>query len=303
MKFNTLRVSIVLAAASLGFIASARDCGESRLLQYNIADGMWYDQYNNYNRFVDWMRNQDVDVAAFCEAATHWDENKKGLPRDDKRRYFPDSLSVVSSRWGHPYMITGAFQDNYPVAITSRYEPELVRPIGGDKLSHGALHAKIRGVNYVVIHLWPQRYSLQDKDKTRSDNLGDSTRINEIRHILSETIYNPDFADEKYWVMMGDFNTTSPADDAYYEKTPNYQVHNTMRATYPCDVIEKFHKGEFVPSENRNKRRIDFTYCNDAMENRLISAETLDDEFTKVASDHKPTIIVFKDCGTGCCAR
>lgn len=59
---------------------------------------------------------------------------------------------------------------------------------------------KIRGINYVVVHLWPQRYSLQDKDKSRSDNLGDTTRVREIRHILHETLLNPRFADETYWV-------------------------------------------------------------------------------------------------------
>ncbi|MDE6491516.1 MAG: hypothetical protein K2L49_10200, partial [Muribaculaceae bacterium] len=77
--------------------------------------------------------------------------------------------------------------------------------------------------------------------------------------------------------------------------------HQTMLNVYPCDVIEKIHKGQFVPSENRNKRRIYFTYCNDAMESRLVSAETIDDEFTKVASDHKPTVIVFKNGDKSCC--
>ena len=81
----------------------------------------------------------------------------------------------------------GAFQDNYPVAVTFRFRFEFVRPIGGDSLSHGARHVKTRGVNYVVVHLWPQPYSLQDKDKTRSDNPGDSTRVGAIRYILRKT--------------------------------------------------------------------------------------------------------------------
>ena len=35
-----------------------------RLMDYNIADGMWYDQYNRYDRFVAWVRTQDPDVFA-----------------------------------------------------------------------------------------------------------------------------------------------------------------------------------------------------------------------------------------------
>lgn len=266
-----------------------------RLLQYNIADGMWYDQFNNYDRFVQWMQLQYPDIAAFCETATHWDAEQRKLQRGDLSRYLPDNLSRLASRWKHPYVAVGAFQDNYPVAVTSRFRFEFVRPIGGDSLSHGALHVKIRGVNYVVVHLWPQPYSLQDKDKTRSDNLGDSTRVGEIRYILRNTLYDPQFADEKYWVMLGDFNTLSPVDSMHYSPTANYLIHHIVRKSYPCDAVAAFHPGEFVPSENRNKKRIDFVYCSEAMSHRLTGAHTLDDEFTRAASDHKPTLITFSE--------
>ena len=266
-----------------------------RLLQYNIADGMWYDQFDGYDRVVAWMQQQDCDIAALCETATHWDREQHKLLRDDPARYLPDSLPQLAARWGHEYVAVGAFQDNYPVAVSSRYPFELVRPLGGEELSHGALHVKIRGVNYVVLHLWPQPYSLQDKDKTRSDGLGDSTRRVEIRTILERTLRNPEFRNERYWVMLGDFNTVSPVDSAYYASPRNYEIHTIVREAYPCDVIERFHPGTFIPSINRNDRRIDFTYCSEAMGERLLGAETLDDDFTRVASDHKPTMVVFRD--------
>lgn len=249
-------VAAILTGLSIG------GCSESpkspcRLLQYNIADGMWYDQFDNYDRFVGWMQRQQVDVAAFCETATHWNAEQQSLPADDSTRYLPAHLQELSSRWGHPYVALGAFQDNYPVAVTSRFEPELIRPLGGDSLSHGALHVKIRGINYVVVHLWPQRYSLQDKDKSRSDNLGDTTRVREIRHILHETLLNPRFADETYWVMLGDFNSLSPVDSTRYSPQPDYGVHRLVRRYYPCDAVAHFHPGAFVPSETRNRKRID----------------------------------------------
>lgn len=136
---------------------------------------------------------------------------------------------------------------------------------------------------------------MQDKDKTRSDNLGDSTRVGEIRYILRKTLYDPQFADEKYWVMLGDFNTLSPVDSMYYTPTANYLIHHIVRNSYPCDAVAAFHPGKFVPSENRNKKRIDFVYCSEAMSHRLTGTHTLDDEFTRVASDHKPTLVTFTE--------
>ena len=154
---------------------------------------------------------------------------------------------------------------------------------------------KIRGINYVVVHLWPQRYSLQDKDKSRSDNLGDTTRVHEIRHILHETLLNPRFADETYWVMLGDFNSLSPVDSTRYSPQPDYGVHRLVRRYYPCDAVAHFHPGAFVPSETRNRKRIDYVYCSEAMSRRLIGAETLDADFTREASDHKPTLVLFNN--------
>ena len=51
-----------------------------RFMDFNIADGMWWDQFNNYDRFVQWMQAQKIDIFAVCEAATHWDKKKKNVP-------------------------------------------------------------------------------------------------------------------------------------------------------------------------------------------------------------------------------
>ena len=73
-----------------------------RLLQYNIADGMWYDQFDGYDRFVAWMQQQDCDIAALCETATHWDRKQHKLLRDDPARYLPDSLPQRAARCAEP---------------------------------------------------------------------------------------------------------------------------------------------------------------------------------------------------------
>lgn len=266
-----------------------------KLIDYNIADGMWYDQYNNYDRFVAWVREQDPDIFAICEGATHWNRQRKTVSREQMPRYLPDSLHLLALRWGHPYTVVGPYQDNYPVAITSKYPIELIQRIG-DGMSHGALHVRINGINYVILHLWPQRYSMEDK--SRSGNGGDAFRVREMERILAATIRNPRFADQKHWVMMGDFNAHSPLDKPYHG-TRNYAVHELVRSAYPHDIIGDIHRGRFVPSTAGGKARIDFIYCTDAIYKGVKKAASPRDPFTSKASDHLPVIVEFKAPKTG----
>ena len=263
-----------------------------RLMDYNIADGMWYDQYNRYDRFVAWVRTQDPDVFAICEGATHWNEHKKTVSKEQMPRYLPDSLHLLAERWGHPYTAIGPYQDNYPVAFTSKYPIEVVQRIG-EGLSHGALHVKINGVNYVVLHLWPQRYSMGDK--TRKDNGGEAFRVEEMRRILDATILNPKFAGEKHWLMMGDFNSHSPLDKPFHG-TRNYDVHDLVRSAYSHDIVGDWFSGEFVPSTTGGKARIDFIYCTDGIWDGVKRVETVHDAFTDKASDHRPIVVYPGRC-------
>ena len=262
-----------------------------RLICYNIADGMWYDQYNGYDRFAAWVAAQDPDILALCEAATHWNEHRKTVPADVMPRYLPDSLSRLAARWGHRYVAVGPYQDNYPVAVTSKRPIEIVQRLGGSGLSHGALHVRIDGINYVVLHLWPHKYSKDDP--ARRDNLGDAYRLGEIRRILDSTILDPRFAAEEHWMMMGDFNVRSPVDSAYVGPR-NYEVHTSIRNAYPHDVIAEKHPGIFVPSVVKGDKRIDFIYCTDALFGGVMRAEIPTDAFTDAASDHRPVLIEFQ---------
>lgn len=295
---NKLKVVELLILAGLFVAVPVTGAGRAgkkqmrtmRLMDYNIADGMWYDQYNNYDRFVDWVRVQDPDVFAICEGATHWNEHRKTVSKEQMPRYLPDSLHLLAQRWGHEYTAIGPYQDNYPVAFTSKYPIEVVQRIG-EGLSHGALHVKIRGINYVVLHLWPLGCSMQDK--TRKDRGGDRSRAEEMQIILNATILNPKYADEKHWMMMGDFNSQSPLDKAFHGKQ-NYGVHNLVREAYSHDIVGDFFPGEFVSSTIGGKARIDFIYCTEAIYNGVKHVETVHDAFTDKASDHRPIIVDFR---------
>ena len=37
-----------------------------RLLYWNIQNGMWSDQANNYNNFVAWVKKYDPDICVWC---------------------------------------------------------------------------------------------------------------------------------------------------------------------------------------------------------------------------------------------
>lgn len=297
MKYTIkLAISVVFAAV----LVSAHDAyavrpGKNkirtvRFIDYNIADGMWYDQYDNYDRFVEWVKGRNPDILTICEGATHWDAQKKEVSKEQAPRYLPDSLSALAARWGHKYAAVGPYQDNYPVAVTSRYPIKVVQRIG-DGLSHGAIHVKINGVNYVVLHLWPQRYSMGDA--TRSDGNGDAFRVGEMERILDSTIRNPRFSKEKHWVMTGDFNSHSPLDKPYHGKR-NYDVHNLVRSVYPHDVIGELCPGRFEPSMVSGKSRLDYVYCTEDVFKAIEKAETVRDAFTDVASDHRPIMVEFK---------
>lgn len=270
-----------------------------RFMDFNVADGMWFDQFNNYDRFVAWMSAQHIDIFAICEAATHWDKEKKNVPKNDEARYLPAKWGELAARWGHKYAAVGAYQDNYPVALTSRYPIEVVQRIGGSKVSHGALHAKVMGVNIVIIHLWPQQYRKGDPTRTKGTG-GDEYRMEEINYILEQTILNPKYAQEEHWIMTGDFNTRSPIDKQFYDvihrkkpRTFNYDVQTRVREVYPHDVMYEKHPNE-LQSSTRGKARIDYIYCTNKVYSAIKEAYTIRDDFVRTASDHCPLVMEFK---------
>ena len=280
-------VAVFIAAVVPAFARSP-----IKLIDYNIADGMWYDQFNHYDRFVSWVKGQDPDILAICEGATHWDKDGDETPRTFPR-YLPDSLSALAARWGHPYVAVGPYQDNYPVAFTSKYPIEVVERVSGPNVSHGALYVKIRGVNYIVLHLWPLGFAKGDENKVAGG--GNVFRTQEVNYIMDQTIRNPKYAKEKRWVIMGDFNSLSVVDSAAYSgKEPYYGTQDAVRSVFPCDVMASKHPGKFCSSMVKGTKRLDYVYCSKKMSRRLISAEVLKDAFTDVASDHRPILVVFR---------
>lgn len=160
-----------------------------RLLYWNIQNGMWSGQGDNYDKFVEWVRAYDPDVCVWCEAQSIY---KTGTAdkMDVADRYLVGNWGELAARYGHKYWYVGGHRDNYPQVITSKYPIENVERIVGSKpdsvVTHGAGWARIekngKTVNIVTLHTWPQGYAFEakDRDASRAENGGDKYRRMEM---------------------------------------------------------------------------------------------------------------------------
>ncbi|MBR3074955.1 MAG: hypothetical protein IKH11_04260, partial [Bacteroidales bacterium] len=126
-----------------------------KLISWNIQNGMWSDQANNYDNFVEFLKATDPDVCVFCEAkTTHLESGQEA--------YLPANWDKVAARYGHPYVYLAVDQDNAPQVITSKHPINNVKRIPGGNdtiVGHGAGWVQIemdgRTYNIVCMHAMP----------------------------------------------------------------------------------------------------------------------------------------------------
>lgn len=252
-----------------------------RLISYNILEGMKLDQTAGKTELAAWVRSMNPDILALQEA----------------NKFTQESLERLAASYGHPYVVTNIKKgDNYPVALTSKYPVEVIAKIT-EGVSHGAIHVRIRGVNIVVLHLWPHA--------TGSNGYadGNSYRMAEITAFLDGTLKA--HSGEVRWLMMGDFNSVSPldADDLPGGVGLNYDVHTKVLGSGYHDLMCSY-RGYFIPScptaafAGGNDTRIDFIYGSSAMLSDMTCVETVRDDFTDTRSDHYPLLTEFRVYGT-----
>ena len=245
---------------------SAEFVNNFKLLSWNIQDGMWCDQFDDYVNFVAYINEINPDVFCIQEAATHWDIDGKNLSHYSRYLPYPDQKNVESKwdnpsgwvalakRWGHQYVVMGPYKDNYPVVITSKYPIEIIERLRGDEnttVSHGALYAKVHftddiSVNLVNLHLQP-------------DNVANASnvRMNEINFYLSKTINSKEHYRDEHWLMMGDFNSNVGKNvDVEVRKNSYYDLWAEMNS-YNKSYIDFIYGTE---SMRKSLKSIDFLY-------------------------------------------
>ena len=293
--------------------------GNLRVLYWNIQNGMWADQHNNYNNFVKWVKKYDPDICVWCEAASIYKNNtNQSAPSSD--RFLPDGWATLAARYGHSYVALSGKRDNYPQETTSKYPIKtLLRitdtDVSGRPVAHGAAIQQIevngRKINIVTCHMWPQAYGFgvsgdAAREASKEAHEGDYYRQFEMQYIVSHTVNDPKYANED-WLLMGDLNSRSRLDNWYY----NYSANDTklitqdviLEQTNLVDIIAETWKGSFCSSTYGNSR-IDFMYASPSMMGRVVDAGILIDKWTSSRpstyvssfydpSDHRPILVDF----------
>ena len=284
-----------------------------RILYWNIQCGMWSDQTNNYNNFVEWLNRYKPDVCVFCEARSLYDE--KGEWLKTSARTLEAGWPALARRYGHNYTMS-CQKDNYPEMITSKYPITKLKELETSEVCHGAAVVRItaggKDLHFLSTHLWPADYARgiaeADRPASQAAREGDIERENEMKNIVNNLL--SDFSGADYLFMMGDFNCPSPLDEWYYNKgashtdylAQSYLINNTNL----IDVIGTWWPGNWLSSVNKDFERMDMFYATpkayEGVQNAMIIVDdwTLLYQDTTVSgylcrpSDHRPVLVDVK---------
>lgn len=276
----TKRIISVLVMLSVVFVAAGR---EVKVLYWNIQNGMWHDQGNNYDNFVEFVRGEDPDICVWCEAESRYVTDTAQKMQMPEEQYLPWNWDLLARRYGHNYTLVCGKRDTFPQVITSKYPLRIVKRITGNGddiiVAHGAGWAVVelghgREINIVTLHTWPHKYAYlaEDKNQSAASFGGDKFRAAEMKYICEETIGMVQGAEKQNWIMLGDFNAISSLDNFYYgkpEESTEFLVHDYILENTPyLDLVHERYPGQFMKS-TLSGRRIDMVYVTPALYKRI----------------------------------
>ena len=301
-----------------------RDGSTLRVMCWNIQNGMWADQDNNYNNFVAWVKKYNPDVCVWCEGETIF--NTSGDKVNGTNRILPNAWASVAQRYGHNYWSKSEDRDNYPQIITSKYPINTLAKIGqigttDAYVEHGSglFEVEFNGHSVYFVsfhafaHAYDPKYTSSGTDAQNASAAlyeGDYHREKEIRYVYEQTIEK--YPSQSNWLMMGDFNSISSLDAEHHTgiNDTNWLLHDhILGKDYLKDIIaERNAPEDFFSSINGDSRRIDFIYASPAMYDRIESTAIIIDSWTVLSqdksvsdkgyfcrpSDHRPILVDFK---------
>ena len=300
-----------------------RDNGTFRVLYWNIQDGMWADQYNNYDNFVAWIKRYNPDVCIWCEARSIFNASGTNLTKAEKATMLTNAWPSLYPRYNHSYYALGGDRNNYPQAITSRYSITTLKRItdtdeAGRPVVSGAglfrINVAGEDIYIVTLHPYAQAYAadvpVEEREASAAAHGGDYYREHEVKYVISQTINNPEYSGVKNWIMAGDFNSQSPNDDFYYKlgsSTTKYLAQKQiLDNTEYKDIIAEQYPGAFMTSTTAATSRIDYMFASEQMYGRVANAVILTDSWANpyqvdgvagylcFPSDHRPVMVDFR---------
>ena len=293
--------------------------GTVRVLLWNVLCGMWQDQHNNYDNFVQWVKKWDADICIWCESeTTHKDKSTSSA----STKYLPEGWAQLCTRYGHVYAAVGGNRDNFPQTVTSKFPIKTVKKItdtdkSGKPVSHGAGHFTIeingKKLNIVTLHMWPQSYNYgvsgtANQEASAARNEGHIYREHEMQYIVDQTVNNPAYASEEYWILGGDTNSRSRLDAWYHKYADDFiglTTHDVVRnQTNLKDVIGDYYPRNYFFSSTYGNARIDILYASPKMFDRIENSIMLIDNWCyprltdnvqgwQYPSDHRPLLVDF----------
>lgn len=190
MKRKSLTFIFSVLVLMLALPASGRDL---KVLYWNIQNGMWADQENNYDNFVEYVKSQDPDICVWCEAESRYRTGTNVKMTEYDEFYLPWNWDFLARRYGHQYVLVCGKRDTFPQVITSKYPVRIVKRVNGNGddiiVVHGAGWAQVevggKEINIVTLHTWPQRYAYKAENQAESGKKqeGDVFRAKEMKYI------------------------------------------------------------------------------------------------------------------------
>jgi exodeoxyribonuclease-3 len=283
------------------FSANAQEKYNLKVLTYNIWNGFDFGKDTLRSiKLGEWVDSKKPDVLALQELCS----------------YTPEKLKEEALRWGHPYSFL-LKTTGYSVGITSKFPIELKEKIL-EGMHHGALHCKIKGIDFLVIHLHP----------------GSIKRRQEETKILLKKIEEIKGQNLNYMVL-GDFNSHSPFDSDLYDPNGDflkgmrisnkgkgldgnmvddnldYSVISSFLSISLNDVVQRYSKGmsqrgsfpalalasnhdQSIKEFSLRLERLDYILVSPNLGKSCKNAQVFNKEDTGYLSDHYPVFAEFE---------
>ena len=296
-------------------VAGTEKKGNLRILYWNIQNGMWWDQGNNYDNFVAFVKKYNPDICIWCESESIF---KTGTDEyaDAADRYLfytrPGNWTALANRYGHSYTSSSGRTDDYPQEVTSKYPITRVQAITSN-LTHGGGYFQITvngtKLNLVTTHPYPFN-SGAGNHSSDAQIESDNKRLAEITYLLGQTVNNSAYSTQTNWVLVGDMNSNTPLDCWYTGSDPDNIAFAPQKYildhTDLKDAMYMFwNAGEadtFCSSTSGAKDRRDFIYLSPSLMDKTRRAIMVNDAWTyqivplgignfKSPSDHRPILV------------